>query len=95
MSSCNRHSTPGKTMGRSRSGRVQSASIDLRAREKDFFIDNLLVRIHLIIAMIRWTGLAPWAFKFPFPGSLISTFLGLATLPSYRGILAEGLRSGA
>ena len=28
--------------------------------EKDFFIDNLLVRIHLIIVMIRWTGLAPW-----------------------------------
>ena len=29
-------------------------------REKEFFIDNLLVRIHLIIVMIRWTGLAPW-----------------------------------
>jgi len=28
--------------------------------EREFFIDNLLVRIHLIIAMIRWTGLAPW-----------------------------------
>ena len=25
--------------------------------------------------MIRWTGLAPWEFEFPFPGSLISTFL--------------------
>jgi len=24
-----------------------------------FFIDNLLVRIHFIIVMIRWTGLAP------------------------------------
>ena len=23
------------------------------------FIDNLLVRIHFIIVMIRWTGLAP------------------------------------
>jgi len=23
-------------------------------------IDNLLVRIHFIIVMIRWTGLAPW-----------------------------------
>ena len=29
-------------------------------RERDFFIDNLLVRIHFIIVMIRWTGLAPW-----------------------------------
>ena len=25
--------------------------------------------------MMRWTGLAPWEFEFPFPGSLISTFL--------------------
>ena len=34
------------------------------------FIDNLLVRIHFIVVMIRWTGLAPWEFEFPFPGSL-------------------------
>jgi len=25
-------------------------------------IDNLLVRIHFIIVMIRWTGLAPWEY---------------------------------
>ena len=25
--------------------------------------------------MIRWTGLAPWEFEFPFPGSLTYTFL--------------------
>jgi len=25
--------------------------------------------------MIRWTGLAPWEFELPFPGSLASTFL--------------------
>ena len=24
--------------------------------------------------MIRWTGLAPWEFEFPFGGSLTSTF---------------------
>ena len=36
------------------------------ANEREFFIDNLLVRIHFIIEMIRWTGLAPWEFKFPF-----------------------------
>ena len=29
-------------------------------RESESFIDNLLVRIHLSIMMIRWTGLAPW-----------------------------------
>jgi len=34
----------------------------------------VLVRIHFIIVMIRWTGLAPWEFGFPFPGSLTSTF---------------------
>ena len=31
----------------------------LQIREREFFIDNLLVRIHFIIVMIRWTGLAP------------------------------------
>jgi len=41
-----------------------------------FLIDNLLVRIHFIIVMSRWTGLAPWVFEFPFPGSLPSTLLG-------------------
>jgi hypothetical protein len=46
-----------------------------RKREREFFIDNLLVRIHFISVMIRWTGFAPWGFEFPFPGSLISTFL--------------------
>ena len=34
----------------------------------------LHVRIHFITKMIWWTGLAPWEFEFPFPGSLISTF---------------------
>jgi len=43
--------------------------------EREFFIDNLLVRIHFIVVMIRWTDLAPWQFEFPFPGSLTSTFL--------------------
>ena len=44
------------------------------ALEREFVIDNLLVRIHSIIVMIRWTGLAPWEFDFPFPGCLTSTF---------------------
>jgi len=44
-------------------------------REREFFIDTLLVRIHVIIEMIWWTGLAPWEFQFPFSGSRISTFL--------------------
>ena len=45
------------------------------AKEREFFIDNLLVRISFIIVMIRWTGLAPREFESPFPGSLTSTFL--------------------
>ena len=49
---------------------------------RELFIDNLLVRIHFIIEVIRWTGLAPCEFEFPFPGSLTSTFL-------------EGLDSGS
>ena len=28
--------------------------------EREFFSDNLPVRIHFIIVMIKWTGLAPW-----------------------------------
>jgi len=31
-------------------------------RQRELCIDNLLVRIHLIIVMISWTGLAPWEF---------------------------------
>ena len=33
-----------------------------REREREFFIDNLLVRIYVIIVMIRWTSLAPGEF---------------------------------
>jgi len=32
----------------------------VRSAEREFFIDNLLVRNHFIIVMIRWTGLALW-----------------------------------
>ena len=63
--------------GRGGQGSWQSASSDSSAvsrtpapvsrGERDFFIDNLLVRIHCIIEMIRWTGLAPRESEFPFP----------------------------
>ena len=65
--------------------RVQGASqrepytfldaVGLYIPEIEFLIDNLLVRVDLIIVMIRWTGLAPSEFEFPFLSSLISTFL--------------------
>ena len=36
---------------------------DMRCNtERDFVIDNLLVRIHFIIEIILWTGLTPWEF---------------------------------
>jgi len=43
-----------------------------RVEESFFFIDSLMVRIYSIIVMIRWTGLAPWEFEFPFSGSRTS-----------------------
>ena len=52
--------------------------------EREFFIDNLLVRIHFIIVMMRWTGLAPWEFELPFPGSLASNFVGREELTDAR-----------
>jgi len=42
------------------------ATNDARAAEKEFFIVKLLVRVHFIILLIRWTGLAPWEVDFPF-----------------------------
>ena len=53
------------------------------AGEREFFIDNLLVRLHFIIVMIRRTGLAPWEFECPFPDSLAYTFL-LVSIHVYR-----------
>jgi hypothetical protein len=47
--------------------------------ERELFVDNLLDRIHFIIEMIWWTGLASREFEFPFPGRLTSTSLGLAS----------------
>ena len=55
--------------------RLEWARMDQVSIYRESFIDNLLVRIHFIIVMIRWTGLAPWEFESPFPGSLTSTFL--------------------
>ena len=54
-------------------------------REREFFTENLLVRIYFIIGMIRWTGLAPWEFEFHFPGSLTSACLVPALTPTFPG----------
>ena len=52
---------------------TENSKVEVGREESELFIDNQLVRIHLII---ETTGLAPWKFEFPFPGSLTSTFLG-------------------
>ena len=54
--------------------------------ERDLFTDNLLVRIHVVLAMIWWTGLAPLEVELPFSGSLISTLLDH---PPHHGIVCE------
>ena len=45
--------------------------------------------------MILETGLVPWEFEFPFPGSLVSTLLGYlacsVSASSARGVTREGL----
>jgi hypothetical protein len=46
----------------------------LPCEERDFFIDNLLFQIHLIIETIWWTGLAPWDIEFRSPGGFTSSF---------------------
>jgi len=67
--------------GAPRLGRAPSPARPGRPAEREFFIDNLL----FIIEMIWWTGLAPWAFEFPFPGSLVSSFLGVPIDQSVGG----------
>ena len=63
-------------------GQMAPRVVWLQGQERDFFIDNLLVRIRLFIEMIWWTGLASWDFEFPFPGGLASTFLGMRLVSS-------------
>jgi len=58
----------------------QHSCCSCKSREREFFIDNLLLRIHFIIVIIRWTGLATWEFDFFFPGGLSSTFVQVNTL---------------
>ena len=55
---------------------TQWRGLSLVFKDGEFFVDNLMVRIHYIIVMMRWTGLAPWEFEFPFLGSLTSDFPG-------------------
>ena len=46
-----------------RSSQKKKENLYCSCREREFFIVNLLVRIHYTIVMIEWTGLAPWEFE--------------------------------
>ena len=63
--------------------------LHVRPRQREFFINNLLVRVHFIIVMIGWTGLAPWAFEFLFPCSLTSTSLNQALVTAATTMSAD------
>ena len=52
-----------------------------KVREREIFIDNLLVRIHFIIVMIRWTGLAPWEFQGRVPSRVLLFFFFIDLQP--------------
>jgi len=43
---------------------MSTVELTVKKTEPRAAVDNLLVRIHLIIEMIWWTGLAPWEFEF-------------------------------
>ena len=54
--------------------RLSSSQKGVHSGQREFLIDDILVRNCLIIIMIGWTGLAPWKFEFTFLGT--STFHG-------------------
>jgi len=53
-------------------------------REREFFIVNLLVRIHFIIVMIRWTGLAGMELQRKGADTSLHRFEDPLHLPHYR-----------
>jgi len=74
-----RRARPGLAGLRPHTGGLKARALPCRGRarhrgEREFFIDNVLVRIHLIIVIIRWTGLA----RIPVAGGL-----GLGHLQGY------------
>ena len=75
-STLEREAARARQVGEQTEAELEVARRPVLSPEREFFVDNLPVRIHFIIVMIRWTGLAPWESEFPFPGRLASTFLG-------------------
>ena len=52
--------------------------------DREFFIDNLIVRIHIFIVMIRWSGLVPWEFDGAGVGRAPDRLARLSRLPLAR-----------
>ena len=66
-----------------------------RQEEREFLIDNLLVRIHLIIEMVLVDWPCAMGVEFPFPGSLMSTVLDTKpSLQSNGSLLGSGNEVG-
>ena len=63
-------------------------------REREFFIHNLLIRIHFVIEMMWWMGLATWRFEIHFQGHLISTFQSVRERERARERERERERAG-
>ena len=54
------HSTLGLRVIRKKKKNTAGAGRRHPRQQREFFMDNLLVRIHFILVIIRWTGLATW-----------------------------------
>ena len=72
-------------------------------KEREFFTDKLLVRIHFIIVMIRWTGLAHGSLNSLFPVALhvpsYYTQIPQSSLPNphpttHKQVMTEGTGGG-
>ena len=60
-----------------------------------FALWKVQVRIHFIVKVSWWAGLAPWEVEFRFPGSLTSTFLvDLSALWKVNHLWVRGIQGG-
>ena len=78
----------GREGGRERSNKralVPRHNVQRPCPKRECLIGIILARVHFTIETIWWTGLAPWEFESPFPGTFASTFPALPTHPTASG----------
>ena len=68
-------------------GNIVGKYIISRTAEREFLVDNLLVRIDFIIEMIWWTGLAPWELESPFHGRYLTSLYWAVTTMTTMGFV--------